>query len=51
MKEYQTSQIRNIALISHNGAGKTSLIERLLFKTEVHYPNGQRFIWHRPYGL
>lgn len=33
MKEYQTSQIRNIALISHNGAGKTSLIERLLFKT------------------
>ena len=33
MKEYQTGQIRNIALVSHNGAGKTSLIERILFKT------------------
>jgi elongation factor G len=33
MKEYQTGQIRNIALISHNGAGKTMLVERLLFKT------------------
>jgi len=33
MKEYQTGQIRNIALVSHNGAGTTSLVERLLFKT------------------
>lgn len=33
MKEYQTGQIRNIALVSHNGAGKTSLVERILFKT------------------
>ncbi|VAW32610.1 hypothetical protein MNBD_CHLOROFLEXI01-2224, partial [hydrothermal vent metagenome] len=24
MKEYKTGQIRNIALISHNGAGKTT---------------------------
>ena len=33
MKEYQTGQIRNIALVSHNGAGTTSLVERILFKT------------------
>lgn len=35
MKEYHTGQIRNIALISHNGAGKTSFVERLLFDTGV----------------
>ena len=35
MKEYKTGQIRNIALISHNGAGKTMLVERLLFNTGV----------------
>ncbi|MGH7725287.1 MAG: elongation factor G [Candidatus Eiseniibacteriota bacterium] len=31
MKEYTTSQIRNIALFSHGGAGKTSLAEAMLF--------------------
>jgi elongation factor G len=31
MKEYTTNQIRNVALISHNGAGKTIFVERLLF--------------------
>lgn len=33
MKEYETSNIRNVALVSHNGAGKTTLVERLLFQT------------------
>lgn len=33
MKEYETSQIRNVAIVSHNGAGKTTLVERLLFQT------------------
>jgi elongation factor G len=33
MKEYKTGQIRNIALVSHNGAGKTIFAERMLFNT------------------
>ncbi len=35
MKEYHTGQIRNIALVSHNGAGKTTMVERLLFNNGV----------------
>ncbi len=35
MKEYPTEQIRNVALISHNGAGKTTFVERILFNTGV----------------
>ncbi len=35
MKEYKTADIRNVALISHNGAGKTTFVERALFDTGV----------------
>lgn len=31
MKEYVTSQIRNIAVVGHLGAGKTSVVESLLY--------------------
>ena len=33
MKEYQTENIRNIALVGHQSCGKTSLVEALLFST------------------
>jgi elongation factor G len=33
MKEYATDSIRNVALVSHAGAGKTSLAEAMLFVT------------------
>ena len=35
MKNYNTEQIRNIGLLGHGGVGKTSLVEAMLFNTEV----------------
>ena len=35
MKNYQTGQIRNVGVVAHGGAGKTSLVEALLFNTGV----------------
>ena len=33
MKEYSTESLRNVALVSHGGAGKSSLAEALLYLT------------------
>ncbi|MEG6584100.1 elongation factor G [Dendrosporobacter sp. 1207_IL3150] len=35
MKEYRSSNLRNVGLISHGGAGKTSLTESLLFNSGI----------------
>jgi elongation factor G len=35
VKSYQTSQIRNIGIVAHGSAGKTSLVEAMLFNTGI----------------
>lgn len=35
MKAYNTAQLRNIGLFSHGGAGKTSLLEAMLFTSKA----------------
>lgn len=35
MKEYTTENIRNIVILSHGGAGKTSLIEAMLYQAKM----------------
>jgi elongation factor G len=35
LKNYQTGQIRNLGVVAHGGAGKTSLVEAMLYNTGV----------------
>lgn len=35
MKDYQSKDIRNIALVGHSGAGKTALVESVLFTNKL----------------
>ena len=35
MKVYQTNEIKNIALLGSSGAGKTTLVEAMLFESGV----------------
>ncbi|MCL6559176.1 MAG: GTP-binding protein, partial [Firmicutes bacterium] len=35
MKNYQTVQIRNLGVVAHGGAGKTSLVEAMIYNTGV----------------
>ena len=35
MKDYKTNKLRNLALVGHSGAGKTSLVESLLYHTKA----------------
>lgn len=35
MKEYKTNKLRNVAIIGHNGCGKTTLTEALLYYTKA----------------
>ena len=35
MKEYKGDKIRNVAVVSHGGAGKTSLVEAFLFNANA----------------
>jgi elongation factor G len=41
LKEFQSSQIRNIALASQHGTGKTSLAEAFLWRTKVTSRHGK----------
>ncbi len=41
MKDFQPNQIRNLALASHHGTGKTSLAEAILFRTKAAARHGK----------
>ena len=48
MKVYPTNSLRNVAFVSHQGAGKTSLVEALLFNSGANvydpgFVNGDSF--------
>ena len=46
MKETQTEQIRNTAIIAHGSAGKTSLTEAVLFNARSEEHTSEPSHWH-----
>ncbi len=41
MKKYEINRLRNIAIIAHGKAGKTTLAEAMLFDGGVSRPSGK----------
>ena len=35
MRDYKSSEVRNVSVVGHSGAGKTSVLEEMLYYTEA----------------
>ena len=48
-KEYTTDRIRNVAVLGHGGAGKTSLVDALCWVSGTTKRHGRCRRWDRPH--